>query len=115
MIQQHHHPKTPPRLRLVCAVLTVLATTTVRADPPPPLPGPQCTPPVVPAEALDEARASVLREGLNQYKLCIQNYVDLHQAEAQRHQQAANGAVGDFNAFIRRNFPTKSDAPAAKP
>ena len=119
MSQQHHHRPSRPGIRLLCALVAALATGPAFGEgspPPPPLPGPECTAPVIPTEALDEARANTLREGLNQYKLCIQQYVEKHQAEAQRHQQAANGAVNEFNAFIRKSFPKPeggASAPAA--
>lgn len=69
------------------------------------VPPPSCAKPVVPAQLTTEAVAAQLQADVDRYKACIQGYVDLHTALARRHQDAANAAVDEFNAFVKHDLP----------
>lgn len=62
-----------------------------------------CTQPVKPAEFKDNQEVDMFNEAVAVYKKCIADFAAEQNAAADRHRNAANQAIDEWNQFVSDN------------
>lgn len=90
---------------LLAALLSPLAA----AHTPPPAHG--CAAPTRPADDQNDVLWQRFLADVDSFRGCISAYAESNRAAAQAHQQAANAATLDWNAFVRSDLNVPEDFP----
>lgn len=101
-------------------LIVIAALSSVMAQTPPaqahlPAPAHGCRAPERPANDQDEARWQRFLSDVDAFRACISTFADDNRAAAQAHEQAANEAVAQWNAFVRRELNVPEDYPWPPP
>ena len=64
-------------------------------------PSHSCTKPYKPYEFKDQWEVDSFNDDVNRYKSCISDFVEEQNNEAQRHAEAAEEAIDEWNQYVR--------------
>ena len=60
-----------------------------------------CRKPIKPYEFTDEWHITQFKNDVDRYKRCISDFVDEQNDDARKHQDAAQEAIDEWNAYVR--------------
>ena len=64
-------------------------------------PSPSCSKPNKPFEFNSQLELDSFNDDVQQYQRCLYDFVDEQEEAIQRHHRAANGAINEWNNFVR--------------
>jgi len=64
-------------------------------------PSPSCSKPNKPFEFNSQLEVDSFNDDVQQYQRCLYDFVDEQEEAIQRHHRAANGAINEWNNFVR--------------
>lgn len=87
------------KLKILTFITILLLTFSAQADNDASIPS--CSKPDKPNKFYSQSELDGFNNGVQQYQRCLYDFVKVQEEAIQKHQQAANDAIDEWNSFVR--------------